>query len=103
MKSAVIGLLGDVTTFIGALILAMDALLARKAFLEKEKALENLRDPLSRRATVGVVIDGSVVMEPQQVEAFVVNRTFRRAIAGFFVLSIGLALLVACRVVEICS
>ena len=101
MSPAAVGLIGDIITFIGAVILALDALQSRRDYEKREQIRENLLDPDTRAAQVGVAIEGRVVMTLKDMELIAKDKTFRRAVLGFSILCAGLFFLICSRLMEI--
>jgi len=94
--STIWGLLGDSLSFLGALILALDALWREREFIRQKKLLrmvETLR--------VRLTLDGIELVDGESTHLVFIRQSVRRSIWGASILTSGFICLLVARIVEI--
>jgi len=99
MTAQVVGLLGDVTTFIGAILLALREAGEGKAVLERMGISNILGDLKLRKLTIQ--IDDMVINDEGQAEIAIARRRSKRARTGAWLIVGGFVLLTIARALEI--
>jgi len=98
MQTAVVGLIGDVLTLAGGLLLAHDAVGKEKDFEKIRNIAKVIQEP--RLAKIRFVMEGVEISDESNVEKAFIRRSARTAKWGCFILVLGFALLVVSRVIE---
>lgn len=94
-----LGLLGDLITFCGGLILAWDAWKGEKHANEAQKISDVLKSPAFARRIV--VIKGVNVNNPDEIERAFLHITSKNARLGIAVLAVGFLFLLAHRIIDL--
>jgi|HubBroStandDraft_6_1064221.scaffolds.fasta_scaffold177998_1 hypothetical protein len=94
-----LGLPGDVLSFVGGVILALDALNKEREFNKIKKITRVITSP--KFQTLTVEVEGEVVKDGQDVDLTFLRRSVRLARIGFSLVAVGFLFLMASRVVEI--
>jgi hypothetical protein len=94
-----LGLPGDVLSFVGGVILALDALNKEREFNKIKKITRVITSP--KFQTLTVEVEGEVVKDGQDVDLTFLRRSVRLARIGFSLVAVGFLFLMASRMVEI--
>ncbi len=94
-----LGLPGDVLSFVGGVILALDTLNKEREFNKIRKITRVITTP--KFQTLTVEVEGEVVKDGQDVDLTFLRRSVRLARIGFSLVAVGFLFLMASRMVEI--
>jgi hypothetical protein len=94
-----LGLPGDILSFVGGVILALDALNKEREFNKIKKITRVITSP--KFQTLTVEVEGEVVKGEQDVEITFLRRSVRLARIGFSFVATGFLFLMASRMVEL--
>jgi hypothetical protein len=94
-----VGLVGDVLTFCGGLILSLDALSREQEFKRIQTLAETIKDPMLAR--VKFTKEGIQLKTEKDAELVYIRRSTKRAKWGTLVVTAGFVLLVFVRLAEI--
>jgi hypothetical protein len=95
----IVGLLGDLLTFTGGLLLAWDAVQKEREFERIKKVAAALQSPWLAR--LKVEMEGLIVADEGDVQKAFIRRSARKAAYGCGLLAAGFLLLLAARTIEL--
>jgi len=98
LPSFYLGLGGDTLTFVGAMILAIDAVGRQKEFQKIQRTAATVRDPLLKK--VKFTKDGISLTSHDDVELVFIHRSVKRALCGSVILALGFVCLLLARICE---
>jgi hypothetical protein len=98
LAAIILGFSGDILTFAGSALLAVDALWPEKPFEEEEQVIKLRKNPALEK--LPIEIDGRILASDKDVRLVFMHRRAKKAIAGFVLIAIGFLALLVTRGLE---
>lgn len=93
----ILGVLGETLTFLGGIVLSLDALQRRNEF----RKTTDLKTAVAALSGINLTQNGLSIFDNESVELLFIRRSVRRALWGTAIITSGFLCLLAARILEL--